>query len=137
MNIKFDHVSLRAKDIDNMKDFLISLLGLEIGVRPEFPFQGYWLYSNGKDLVHIFNEQATFYKKDLIDENIEEEISGKNIVNHICFYSDDYEEVMKRIKDMELDYSINHAPGLPIEQIFINAPENLIVEIQAIPKGLK
>ncbi|KAB7888854.1 hypothetical protein [Poseidonibacter ostreae] len=137
MKINFDHISLRAKNPSEMKNFLIELLDFEIGFRPDFPFEGYWLYSGKKDVVHIFNEQATFYKKGLIKENIEEESTGKNIVNHVCFYSDDYEELMARIRKMNLDYSINLVPDCSIEQIFINAPENLILEIQAIPKDKK
>lgn len=139
MQITFDHVSIRAKDLEGMTDFLINLLGLEKGFRPEFPFPGYWLYSEEveKSLIHLFNEDASFYKKDLINENIEEESTGKNIVNHVCLYSDNYEEIMDRIDKQGLDYSINLVPDCPIEQIFVKAPENLILEIQAIPAHKK
>lgn len=139
MKITFDHVSLRAKNLELMKDFLIELLGLKVGDRPNFPFPGYWLYAVGveKALIHIYDEDASFYKKDLIKENFKEESSGKNIVNHICFFSDNYEESMKRITKLNSDYSINLVPNSPIEQIFIKAPENLIVEIQAIPEDKK
>ena len=134
MKVKFDHIALKAKNPEEMKDFLIKLLGFEVGFRPNFPFKGYWLYSNGKDVIHIFNEQATFYKDKLKDEDIEIEPLGKNIVNHICFFSDDYEEMIQRIKNMNLKYDVANAPGLPIKQVFIKAPENLLIEIQAIPK---
>jgi catechol 2,3-dioxygenase-like lactoylglutathione lyase family enzyme len=135
MNVKFDHVSLRAKNPAMMKDFLVHLLDLKVGFRPDFPFEGYWLYSKEKDIIHIFNEDAVFYKKDLVKENIQEESTGKNIVNHIAFYSDDYEVLMNKIKSNNLDYSINYVPDSKIEQIFIKAPENLIIEIQAIPNN--
>lgn len=139
MKITFDHVSLRAKNIEEMKDFLLELLGLEVGFRPNFSFPGYWLYSEGveKALIHMYNEDASFYKEDLIEENFNEESTGKNIVNHICFYSDNYEEIMERISKLNADYSINYVPDLPIEQIFVRAPENLIIEIQSIPKDKK
>ncbi|QKJ23643.1 hypothetical protein [Poseidonibacter lekithochrous] len=139
MKITFDHVSLRAKNLESMKDFLVELLGLEIGARPNFPFPGYWLYTEGTEnaLIHIYDEDASFYKKDLIKEDFKEESSGKNIVNHICFSSDNYEEIMERIAKLNTDYSINLVPNSPIEQIFIKAPENLIIEIQAIPKDKK
>ncbi len=139
MKITFDHISIRAKDVEEMKNFLINLLGLEVGFRPDFPFLGYWLYSKDveKALIHIYNEEASFYKKDLINENFKEISNGKNIVNHVCFYSDNYEEIMTRLKKYKLDYSINLVPDCPIEQIFIKAPEDLILEIQSIPKDKK
>lgn len=131
MKITFDHIALRAKKPSLMKDFLISLLGFNIGFRPNFPFEGYWLYSDKKDVIHIFNEEASFYKTDLMNESIKEETSVKSIINHICFFSDNYEEVMQRIHTMNLDYSSSDAPDLDIKQIFIKAPENLLIEIQA------
>ncbi|UTJ06323.1 hypothetical protein [Arcobacter roscoffensis] len=136
MKITFDHISLRAKDLEGMKEFITQLLGLKVGYRPKFPFPGYWLYSEGVDdaLIHMFGEDASFYKKGLINEDFNKESDGKNIVNHVCFYSDNYEEVMDRIEKMNLDYSINTVPNLPIKQIFIKAPENLIIEIQSIPE---
>ena len=139
MKISFDHIALRANNPSKMKDFLIELLGFVTGFRPNFSFEGYWLYSDGSEqaLIHIFNDQATFYKKDLTNEIVEEKSTGKNIVNHVCFYCDDYENFMERVKIMDLDYSVNYVPNSPIEQIFINAPENLILEIQSIPKNKK
>ena len=38
---------------------------------------------------------------------------------------------MQRIHTMNLDYSSSDAPDLAIKQIFIKAPENLLIEIQA------
>lgn len=139
MKVTFDHISLRAKNLEEMKDFLMELLDLKIGFRPAFSFRGYWLYSKDveKALIHMYDEDASFYKKDLLNENFKQESAGKNIINHICFFSDNHEETMERISELDADYSINHVPNSPIEQIFVRAPENLIVEIQATPKEKK
>ncbi len=137
MKIIFEHIALRVKNPERMKDFLLKLLSLKVGFRPEFSFPGYWLYSKDieRSLIHIFHKDASFYKKDLINEDFDEEYISGNIVNHICFFSDNYEEIIKRISNLNIDYSINLVPNSPIEQIFIKGPENLIIEIQAIPKN--
>ena len=43
-----DHVTLRTRDLEGAKAFFETVLGLEAGYRPVFPFPGYWLYAAGQ-----------------------------------------------------------------------------------------
>ncbi|SIS69580.1 VOC family protein [Neptunomonas antarctica] len=132
MNVSFDHLSLSAINPQRMKDFLCDLLGFEVGSRPGLPFDGYFLYAGDKDVVHIFPHRASH-------EQQQSEVSGvteQNIVHHVSFYSDDFDEVMVRIATLNLNYSMNTVPDSSVKQIFVRAPENLIIEIQGVPKGL-
>jgi len=47
-----DHVTLRTKDLE-AKAFFETVLGLEVGYRPAFAFPGYWLYADGRPIVHL------------------------------------------------------------------------------------
>jgi len=129
MNVRFDHLSLNAKNPERMKDFLMDLLGLRLGVRPNLTFDGYFLYAGDKDVIHIFSQ----YAKD--DSSIEKafNIEEKNIVHHVSFFSDDYEETIKRIEHLNLNYSLSSVPDTQIKQVFVRAPENLMIEIQIVP----
>ncbi len=128
MNVRFDHLSLNARNPERMKDFLIDLLGLRVGFRPNFTFDGYFLYAGDKDVIHIFSQYA---KSDLSTDktfNIEEQ----NIVHHVSFFSDNYDETIKRIERLNLNYSLSSVPDTKIKQVFVRAPENLMIEIQVI-----
>ncbi len=126
MQLKFDHIALRAKETEVIKTFLTSL-GFEEGERPHFTFDGYWLYSEGKPVIHIFAGRARFR-----DESSMGDIRHpKHVVDHICFSSDDYEETLKNLKKYAYQYSYNIVPDTNIAQIFVMGPENLVVEIQA------
>jgi catechol 2,3-dioxygenase-like lactoylglutathione lyase family enzyme len=127
MNVRFDHLSLSAKEPEIIRDFLVDLLGFTIGSRPNLSFNGYFLFAGNKDVVHIFAQSPN--RKTLSNSGLEEQ----NIVHHVSFFSDDYQEVMTRIEQLGLSYSLNQVPGSKVKQIFVRAPENLIVEIQAIP----
>jgi len=129
MHLKFDHIALRAKDPKHLKIFLVAL-GFEEGERPNFPFEGYWLYSKEKPIIHIFGGDARFRD----EENMGTLRHPKYIVDHICFASDDYASTMQTIKSHGFEYSINVVPDSNIAQIFVRGPENLIIEIQAIIK---
>jgi len=126
MHLRFDHIALRAKEPERLKNFLIAL-GFEEGKRPNFPFEGYWLYSEGKPVIHIFGAGARFRD----EENMGRSRHPKHIVDHICFASDDYAAVMQTIKRHGFEYSSNVVPQSNIAQIFLRGPENLIIEIQA------
>lgn len=129
MHIHFDHISLSAKDPEGMRDFLCALLDLRVGDRPGFSFDGYFLCAGDKDLIHIFGQT----------NGADQAASGptataeENIVNHVSFFTDDYAEAMTRIKQLNLSPSIFNRPGSDIKQIFVRGPENLLIEIQAVP----
>lgn len=125
MNIKFDHLSLSAKNPEKMKDFLIALLDLKVGTRANLSFNGYFLFAGEKDVIHIFGQNQNVNSTNVTIE--------QNIVHHVSFFSDSYNDVMDRISSLDLRYSINQVPDSPTVQIFVRAPENLIIEIQAVP----
>lgn len=104
-----------------MKDFLVSLLGLTVGHRANLPFAGYFLYAGDQDLVHVFDRDGDSLKSNL----------NQSIIHHVSFSSDDYEETMHRIQKLGAAFKINEMPDSDIKQIFVHAPENLLIEIQA------
>jgi len=57
MNIRFDHLSLSARNPKRMRDFLVALLDLTVGTRPNLEFSGYFLFAGDKDVIHIFANQ--------------------------------------------------------------------------------
>ncbi len=49
----FDHVNLRTTRLKPMIDWYEKILGLKAGWRPDFPFDGAWLYLGDRAIVHI------------------------------------------------------------------------------------
>ncbi|GGP63124.1 hypothetical protein [Shewanella saliphila] len=93
------------------------------GRRPRLGFNNYFLFAGDKDVIHIFaNHQAP--------ATTEQE---QNIVHHVSFSSDNYQETMQRIAKLDLAFSMGEVPGTLIKQIFVRGSENLIIEIQAQP----
>ena len=48
-----DHVNIRTARLGEMRSFYAGVLGLEDGQRPDFPFDGAWLYLGDKAAVHL------------------------------------------------------------------------------------
>ena len=125
MDITFDHVSLSAKDPEKMKDFLIKLLNVTSGERPTMSFPGYFLYAGDLAVIHLFKQAD--------DDTSIEQKAAPNIVHHICFFSNNYQEVITNISNLNAPYTMKTRPETGNKQIFVQGPENLLIEIQAKP----
>tara|TARA_B100001063_G_scaffold63703_1_gene57689 strand:- start:1431 stop:1847 length:417 start_codon:yes stop_codon:yes gene_type:complete len=127
----FEHVLILADDVDKTKDFYVDILGLEVGYRPDFPFKGYWLYlkENKKAAcIHLaMRKQDTgqdYYigKKDDVK-------SGSGAIDHVAFNADDIESMMSKLDGISMEYTHRKVPGFPLEQLFINDPDGVKVEL--------
>ena len=48
-----DHVTLVTDDIEAMRRFFVDIAGLHVGPRPPFGVDGYWLYLDGRAVLHL------------------------------------------------------------------------------------
>lgn len=115
--IAFDHINIQVKDQEAAKDFLIAVLGVEVGFRPPFDVPGYWLYLNDHAIIHM---QA-------IAPNATQ---GESWVDHIAFGKFALDEQIAKLDKAGLTYHVGGIPGTGIRQIFIKGPEGLKVELQ-------
>ena len=106
-------------------------MGLEVGYRPDFPFKGYWLYlkENKKAAcIHLaMRKQDTgqdYYigKKDDVK-------SGSGAIDHVAFNADDIEEMKSKLDKISMEYTHRKVPGFPLEQLFIDDPDGVKVEL--------
>jgi len=88
-------------------------LDLKVGSRANLSFEGYFLFAGDKDVIHIFGQPK--HARHNSDEKT-------NIVHHISFFSDSYEDVMARITTLDLGYSINQVLGALTVQICCSWP---------------
>lgn len=51
--MKLDHVTLVAPDCEGLRRFFVDLAGMKVGPRPPFGVDGYWLYLNGRPVIHL------------------------------------------------------------------------------------
>jgi len=51
--VKLDHVNIRTTNLAAMIDWYVDTLGLHSGARPNFPFNGAWLYAGDAPIIHL------------------------------------------------------------------------------------
>jgi catechol 2,3-dioxygenase-like lactoylglutathione lyase family enzyme len=112
-----DHVTLRTKDLEGAKAFFETVLGLEVGYRPAFAFPGYWLYADGRPIVHLIPGQGGPVDR-----------AGETI-DHVAFRLNDHEGMRRKLDRLSIPYSQMDLPELGERSLFIRTPTAIRVEL--------
>lgn len=59
MILDLNHINIVTQKLDATRDFFVGVLGLAEGARPNFSFDGYWLYAGDKAVVHLMSLEMT------------------------------------------------------------------------------
>jgi lactoylglutathione lyase len=113
--MKLNHILVLTSDLDAMAHFWTKLIGLRIGERPPFPFDGLWLYSEDKPLVHVAEQPRAVF--------------GLGSVAHVALQGADYKAMLARLKQNNHPYTEKDVPLSGERQVFISGPDGLIVEM--------
>ena len=133
----FEHVLILADDVDKTKNFYVDILGLEVGYRPDFPFKGYWLYlkDNKKAAcIHLaMRKQDT--GQDYYIGKKEDVKSGSGAIDHVAFNCEDIDGMKEMFDNKSIEYTHRKVPGFPLEQLFVDDPDGVKVELNFPTKG--
>ncbi|MGH8822815.1 MAG: diguanylate cyclase [Rhodoferax sp.] len=116
-----NHLNLHAPRelLDELKEFYCNVVGLQVGPRPPFRNFGYWLYAEGKPIVHL-------YQTDLGEER---DAQAVTTFDHIAFDCTNRPEVETLLACRKLDYRATEVPGTRRVQFFLKDPAGNGVEL--------
>jgi len=113
--MKLNHVLVLTSNLKAMENFWIKVVGLEVGKRPPFPFDGLWLYSDGTPYVHVAEQKGASF--------------GHGAIAHLAFERADYKDLMLRLKQSKHPYTEKDVPLSGDRQVFIAGPDGVTVEM--------
>ena len=95
---RIEHFMLLSDDIDATRDFYCRALGLSAGERPPLAFPGYWLYADGRALVHIADRGC--YSAHAASIGLDVAATGGAVmrIDHIAFAATDYVDAAERLE---------------------------------------
>lgn len=126
---RMEHVTIDTDDVEKTKTFYCDVLGMTDGYRPDFGFEGLWLYVGDVACVHVCEWDS--YKVFTEERGIpmSRRGNGTGAFDHVAFNAKDYEGTVARIEKAGLDYGTAYVPDIPLRQIFIKDPNGVIVEL--------
>ena len=113
--MRFDHINIRVTDQEAARDFLVAVLGLVVGPRPNFTFPGYWLYLGEVPVIHLAPRDLP---------------GAVGWVNHIAFTGFDFDGKCAELDAKGIAYRTQHLADTETRQIFVEGPEGIRVELQ-------
>jgi len=113
--MKINHILVLTSDLKAMQKFWTKVIGLEVGKRPPFPFDGLWLYSDGTPFVHVAEQKGASF--------------GHGSIAHLAFEGANYTDLMLRLKQSKHSYTEKDVPLSGERQVFIAGPDGVTVEM--------
>lgn len=112
-----DHATLRTQELEATRVFFETVLDLQPGDRPDFPFPGYWLYAGGAPIVHLIPGEGG-----AVDRRGE-------AIDHVAFRLSGYEAMRRRLETLGIDYSTMDLPALGERRLFVRTPTGILLEL--------
>lgn len=117
----FNHYNLVAdrRLLDELREFYVSVVGLESGPRPPFKRFGYWLYAGAQDVLHL-------------TETLPNEERGRNVkstFDHVAFTCTDLPSASARLKAHGVAFQMDEVPLTGQRQIFFTDPAGNGIEL--------
>jgi lactoylglutathione lyase len=113
--MRLNHVLVLTTNLKAMECFWTKLIGLQVGERPPFPFNGLWIYSDDRPLIHVAEQTASAF--------------GNGAIAHVALEGADYKDLLERLGKSTYVYTEKVVPLSGERQVFIVGPDGLIVEM--------
>ncbi|WP_434107281.1 VOC family protein [Paraburkholderia caffeinilytica] len=122
--MQLDHATIVTADLDAARRFFVDIVGLMDGARPPFSIDGYWLYANGRPVIHLID--ATMPAA-----------AGRATprIDHIAFRlesADEWQALLQRLQAADMPYQLADVPQMgpqPAElQLFVALAPGVVIE---------
>ena len=109
--------------IEEVRDFYVDVIGLSEGWRPDFDFEGHWLYAGDAPILHLMvSEEGA-----VTDDGGLSSKTGH--LDHIALTAADLTTVESRLIELGQVYKKKVIPGFNVTQLFLHDPIGLGVEL--------
>ena len=128
--MQLDHATIVTADLDTARRFFVDIAGLTEGPRPPFSVDGYWLYANGRAVLHLIAATSAA-------------MSGRTTprIDHIAFRLEsttEWQALLNRLEAAGVGYQTARVPQTDAQaaeqQLFVVLAPGVVIEfVTALP----
>lgn len=115
-----DHATIVTPQLEAVRTFFCDIAGLTVGDRPPFGFDGYWLYHDGKAVIH------------LIKTNSDRPLAkSPTRIDHIAFRVEndvEWNKLIARLQAGSFEYQASEVPATGERQLFVVPTPGVMIE---------
>ncbi|OAN84314.1 glyoxalase [Jannaschia sp. EhC01] len=108
---RLDHVNLQTTQLAEMIAWYENFLHLKQGYRPNFPFDGAWMYAGAVPVVHLVEVKATPPK------------ATDLALEHAAFAAKGLTEFLERLTAADVAFRLVRVPDIPLVQVNVWDPD--------------
>jgi catechol 2,3-dioxygenase-like lactoylglutathione lyase family enzyme len=105
--------------MEDVRTFYEQVVGLTVGLRPPFNSFGYWLYADGRDVLHLSEDQPEDRRR-----------AGSDLTfDHVALESSNWTVHLQALRAAGVHYTEDVVPTTGRRQIFFRDPAGNGVEL--------
>ena len=126
-----EHFLVAANDMKMTRDWYHTVLHMEEGWHPEFGFPVYWMYLNGKDVVHISQsaKHAGENQRAYLGRASQDTGAGTGAVDHIAFRATGLKAMLAHLRAHNIEFTERRASNQALYQVFLFDPNGIKIEL--------
>jgi catechol 2,3-dioxygenase-like lactoylglutathione lyase family enzyme len=123
------HYMVLSKDLEKTRAFYCDVLGLRVGPRPPFKFDGLWIYVGDVAAIHVAG-RASYDATSRTSLNPADPVEhGSGSVDHIAFAATNHDELVASLERHGVKYRSTRVPASDLRQLFVFDPDGIQIEI--------
>lgn len=126
---ELNHYFVRANDLEVTKSFYCDVLGFEVMPRPDLPFTGYWLGTNGSVQIHMGEHGIPEADEFYLGTPPTAATDHAGVVDHIAFLATEPEQMSERLEQHGVDATRRFLAEFGLCQLFVDDPNGLTIEL--------
>lgn len=108
---RLDHVNICTRQLEKLRAFYVEALGMHVGPRPNFSFNGAWMYCGERPCVHLI-------------ERLElQPTEGDLRVQHFAFAAEDLAGFLERLRRIGLAHRVGFVEDFELCQVNVSDPD--------------
>jgi catechol 2,3-dioxygenase-like lactoylglutathione lyase family enzyme len=126
-----EHYLIAADDMGRTRDWYCTVLGMKEGWHPDFGFPVYWLYLDGRDVVHVSQsaKRAGEAQRAYLGRTSQDTGTGTGAIDHIAFRATGLEAMTAHLRRHGVEFYERRANGQALYQLFMLDPNGIKVEL--------
>lgn len=121
---RFNHAALNTTDVARSVDFYERVFGMRVVERPDFDFEGAWLYRDEMGVMLHLIKRIGF-------ESLPAGINSRT--NHLAFRVSNVDEAIETLEALGIEYQSKRLPTYGYRQVFFQDPDGNVLEVGEWP----
>jgi len=124
------HFLIQAENIEETKDWYVSVLGMQTGYTPDFKFPVYWLYLGAQDVLHLTAGGKNVSSNRLAYVGQQSDATqGTGVIDHIAFHATGLHDMIIHLEQTGTSFTERQVDSQGLYQLFLFDPNGIKVEL--------